>query len=150
MYAVIETTVSESKWLKEPVISIIKTIPVIGALTIAVKYPAIARIIKLLKRLSSKIPFPIITCPKILPIVAPKISKGKNIPPGAPDAKLNIEKINLTIKIKTRKLIPFLRFRYSILLWPPPVASGKTKPRNPARIKGIIIFVLILRKVNFL
>ena len=43
----IETIVKDSKCLKDPVISINKITPVIGALTIAVNNPAIANITKL-------------------------------------------------------------------------------------------------------
>ena len=45
----------------------------------------------------SSTPHKIATCPKIAPIKLPKISKGKKIPPGAPEPKLSNEKINLTI-----------------------------------------------------
>ena len=48
IYEIIDTTESDNKCVNDPVISVIRIIPVIGALTIAVKYPAIEIIIKLL------------------------------------------------------------------------------------------------------
>ena len=51
MYALTETTITERKSVVAPVISNIRTIPVIGALRTAEIYPAIPSIIKLLKKL---------------------------------------------------------------------------------------------------
>ena len=69
----IDTIDNGSRWLKEPVISIIKIIPVIGALTIAVKYPAIDNMIKVVK-LVSFIPKEFMHIyPKIEPIEPPII-----------------------------------------------------------------------------
>ena len=47
MYAVKHTNPTDNKLEKLPVISVIRIIPVIGAFTMAVKYAAIASIIKL-------------------------------------------------------------------------------------------------------
>ncbi|MNT86087.1 hypothetical protein D3C72_2263340 [compost metagenome] len=48
MYAARQTTPVESRLVNEPVISVIRIIPVIGAVKLAVSNPAMAKIRKLL------------------------------------------------------------------------------------------------------
>ena len=133
----IDTIDNGSRLLKEPVISIIKIIPVIGALTIAVKYPAIDNMIKLVK-LVSFIPKEFMHIyPKIEPIEPPIISRGKNIPPGAPEPKLIIENNNLPIKTKNKSNNVLLSENSSRAAWPPQSNTGNINPNIPAKANGI-------------
>ena len=50
-------------------------------------------------------PRPAATVPKIEPVSAPKTRSGKKIPPGTPEPKLIMEKINLTISRSSNILI---------------------------------------------
>jgi hypothetical protein len=70
----------------EPVISAMRTLPVIGALVMAEKYPAIPRTMRLLVGIE-EVPtiFPQST-PKMFPRRAPTVRRGKKIPPGVEEA----------------------------------------------------------------
>ena len=148
MYALTETTITEIKSVVAPVISNIRTIPVIGALRTAEIYPAIPSIIKLLKKLISKITFFIIKYPNTLPITAPMIKDGKKIPPGVSDPKHIKEKTYFINKATNKNLIVEVELKYSTILNPLPIAIGNKSPTNPATINGIIGFVLMLKKSN--
>ena len=84
---------------KAPVISKRRRIPVIGALTIAVKSPAIPIIMKRVKSFGAKI------LEKIIPQIAPIISIGKKMPPATPLVNEAREKrslpVNKRVSIRT-------------------------------------------------
>ena len=79
--------------------------------------------------------------PNIEPIDPPIISKGKNIPPGAPEPKLIIENNNLPIKTKDKSNNVLLRENYSRAACQPHSNTGNVSPKIPAKAKGINNFI---------
>ena len=79
--------------------------------------------------------------PNIEPIDPPIISKGKNIPPGAPEPKLIIENNNLPIKTKDKSNNVLLRENSSRAACPPHSNTGNVSPKIPAKAKGINNFI---------
>ncbi len=138
------TNARGSMLVNDPVISNRRTIPVSGARTIAEKNPVMAKMMKLFIYAESSPRYRMENVPKRAPMIAPRISKGKKMPPGAPDPKLIIEKMNLTRKSTVRNPRPLDRFRYSIAAWPPPKTAGNTRLRRPARKNGIITRIRVL------
>lgn len=110
-----------------------------GDFTIAEKAPTIPRIITASRfkdmPMSSKVPW------NMPPIRAPITRRGRNIPPGAPEAKQDIEKRNLTknkISNNFSGIPPAMMLTRSL---PPPNTSGSRKANKPAKRKGIKIFI---------
>ena len=67
----------------------------------------------------------------------PIISRGKNIPPGAPEPKLIIENNNLPIKTKNKSNNVLLSENSSRAAWPPQSNTGNINPNIPAKANGI-------------
>ena len=68
------------------------------------------------------------------------------MPPGAPEAKLNIEKTNFIINMLANKPIEVSKLKQAITLCPPPKTIGKHRPKTQAKINGIMGFVLVFKK----
>ena len=133
MYAVTETILRDSIWLTEPDISNKSTIPVSGALTIAVKNPAIASRTKLLIYCCCNPNHCVPIIANAPPIIAPNIKSGKKIPPGAPDPKLTAENTNFTTSTRStvfNTISPSVS--ETISSCPLPSTSGMQSPSTPA------------------
>ena len=146
-----DTMDRDSIWLREPVISKIRMIPVRGARTIAAKYPAMASSTKLLIYIASSPKNCTPTVAKVPPMNPPSTSSGKKMPPGAPEPKLTAEKMNLPIRInRTVPSITSVLVRYSIKACPLPSSSGAVNPRIPAHTNGMMSFVEVFKNLALL
>ncbi len=106
----------ESRCDRLPVISDMRIIPVTGAFTIAEKYPAMPRIMKL----SIYMSYPVILANKA-PSSEPSTSRGRNMPPGVPEPKLIIEKTYfVTRSSKSIATVNLFSDRMSTRWLPPP------------------------------
>ena len=151
MSAVIKATtdmkVRDSNVLKSPVISVIRIMPVIGALTIAAKYPAIPIITK-----HAMYSWP---TPRVLvstleyrpPVNAPRTSRGRKIPPGDPDPKLAVLNKNFSSsRVARAPRANFPELISATIMLPLPRTSGfiNMNRKDMAMAQSILKVVLLL------
>ena len=90
----------------------------------------------------------ILIIPTTFPTNAPKVSSGKNIPPGTPEPNhTNVNKNLTTININNVAIDKLLSCKLIIRLWPPPNNMGDIMPTIPVTINGIIIFTSLLTNI---